>query len=168
MGMIFAVPLTAFLAAATAPFRVVSRPFRVLVLSAGDGLARSLERELGGPAAVTTVSLRTLEAARVAAGARHLNAVVVDATAPSRFEVENLVELLRSVHGTALVVLWGSDVPVGWSMARALEQAGIRCVLLWRREGLAPLCDLLLSRSDGSHETSRRPIDRLASSAVQK
>jgi hypothetical protein len=74
--------------------------------------------------------------------------LVIDALAPPSIRKGDLSALITNVPETATVVLWGHDVPAGWSVAAILEQHRVRVVSLREADGTAPLMDLIRARRE--------------------
>lgn len=129
---------------ATAAVPLAERAVRLMVLAGGRGFEHRVGVALGpGRVAPYTVSQT---AALAEAHTTEPHVVLVDATDFPPFGPAELLALTQRLPATTARVLWGAELPYGRSVARAVDGADPRWVLLELREGIDPLLDLIRSR----------------------
>lgn len=127
-------------AKSAAPTRELPRlegPSKVLVVASGSRLARTLKAALGS----RVVPMAVGDGSRVANFIDDFEpgVLVVDLTDPI---AELSSDVARGLDENALVVLWGTG-PEAKQLAEALERRGTRATVFDRREGVAPLVELV-------------------------
>ncbi len=121
-----------------------STPLGVLV-SASGGVGARLHAAIG-PDRMTLTSARN--AVADAALLRATPAVVlIDGADFAAIEPSELAALLSRVPSTTARLLYGPDLPYGAAVLRAVAEIGESITTLDRREGLAPLLDVIRSRA---------------------
>lgn len=130
----------------TQQMETIARPVPVVVLAQNDSFAQRLTLCLGEDRVyATTVS--TPAALRKAVFAQSPLVVVVDGAACESMSADVVADVVRGVPDNVVPVLWNGATE--W--ARGLvERSPLRLVTLERKEGIEPLCDLVLSRFRGA------------------
>lgn len=72
--------------------------------------------------------------------------VLLDASDFPIIEVDRLAERLARIGPDVVKAVWGADLPYGAAMLTAAEQRGLVLTPFDRREGIAPLMDMIRSR----------------------
>jgi hypothetical protein len=137
----------------TQQMSTITRPVPVVVLAGSSTFADRLALCLGEDRVYTT-TVSSAAALRKALFAQFPMLVVFDATAIGEVQAEAVVEVLRGFPDSVVPVLWAGETPWGERLVNlSLRQTRSRAaalVTLDRREGIEPLCDLVLSRFRGA------------------
>lgn len=116
----------------------------VVVLSASGALAASLTEALGERISASTAG--DVPGAVEALATLRPAVVVIDGAAFPRVEPRDLPALLAELPRTTVRALWGTDTPYGAAALSALVERRAPVTTLDRREGLAPIVDLVRAR----------------------
>jgi hypothetical protein len=130
---------------ATKPMSTMNMPVPVAVVAEGGSFADRLQLCLGDDRvyAFTVASPAALRKALFS----HLPLLaVIDGSASEGADAEELADVLRGIPDSVVPVLWAGETAWG---ERLRAHAPRRLVSLDRREGIEPLCDLVLSRYRG-------------------
>jgi hypothetical protein len=117
----------------------------VVVLSASPALATGLVDALG-PERVAPSTAGSVATAVGMLAARRPALVLVDGAAFPSIEPRDLPDLLGELPRTTVRALWGTDTPYGAAALAALVERRAPVTPLDRREGLAPIVDLVRAR----------------------
>lgn len=122
------------------------RPVFVVVIAGSGALAGRLQAALG-PAMMTAIPTTSMEQLHqhIAVGAPQV--VLIDAADFANIEPDTLALVLEQLPATTVRGIWGADLPYGVAIIRALAARGSPVTPLDRREGIAPLLDLVRSRA---------------------
>lgn len=118
----------------------------VIVLSSSESMATQLEGALGTER-VSAVAVRTAMGLRRALDAIAPGVVIVDAATFPTIEPAEVATTLSQLPRAVLRAIWGSDLPYGAVTMTECAQLGVTVTPLDRREGTAPLIDLLRART---------------------
>lgn len=136
----------------TQQMSTIARPVPVVVVAASSTFADRLALCLGEDRVYTT-TVSSAAALRKALFAQFPMLVVFDASAIGEIEADSIVDVLRGFPDSVVPVLWAGETPWGERLVNlAMRMTGSRAaalVTLDRREGIEPLCDLVLSRFRG-------------------
>lgn len=119
----------------------------VLVLSAGDEMANQLEGALGADR-ISAAGVKTAMGLRRALDAIAPGVVIVDAARFPTIEPADVATALAALPRSVLRVIWGSDLPYGSVTSTECARLGVSTTSLDRREGIAPLVDLVRARTE--------------------
>jgi hypothetical protein len=128
----------------TLALRPITEVVRVLVVSSRPAFATTLELSLGS-SLIETEPAESLLALRERLE-RDVDVVLIDAGDPPPAEPTKLAAVLNRAAPGALIAIWGSELPFGMELTRALEAGGVDCIPFLNREGIAPFVDLVRSR----------------------
>ncbi len=132
----------------TQQMSTITRPVPVVVLAEQSLFADRLGICLGEDR-VYTSTVTSPAGLRKALFAQSPLVVVLDATTCANISIEDVVEVLRGFPDNVVPVLWGGETAWGERLvASAPRKPAV--VTLERKEGIEPLCDLVLSRFRGT------------------
>lgn len=131
----------------TQQMSTIARPVPVVVLAEQPLFADRLGLCLGEDR-VYTSTVGNAAALRKALFAQSPLLVVIDATTVSSLVVDEVADVLRGFPDNVVPVLWGGETAWGERLV-ALAPRKPAVVTLDRKEGIEPLCDLILSRFRG-------------------
>jgi hypothetical protein len=117
----------------------------VFVLSASETLGAELERALGTHA-VATVTFDDPARVRKALAFKPPAIVIVDGASFPSIEPSEMPSLLGGLPPTTVRAVWGTDTPYGASVIGELASKRAPFTPLDRREGVAPIVDLVRAR----------------------
>lgn len=134
----------------TQQMSTISRPVPVVVLATANTFSERLGLCLGEDR-VYTSTVASAAALRKALFAQFPMLVVIDASSIGDVDPEAVAEVVRGFPDSVVPVLWAGETPWGARLlALAPRTASARSVVtLDRKEGIEPLCDLVLSRFRG-------------------
>lgn len=123
---------------------IPGRAVRVLLISSRDAIGDMLELALGRDL-VNPVLAHPLSS--IAHRIEHeSDVVVIDGVSPPTIGPLELAQSLTRATKDVWLAVWGADEPYGKEVAGALVAAGVHCVPLPRKEGIAPFIDLVRAR----------------------
>lgn len=125
-------------------FSLETRP--VFVLSHARHFADQLRAALG-PEAITPVLIPDEKTLRDRLAMLSPALILIDAVSLPAIEPDALVTRLRAVPSQIVKAVWGTDVAYGQRLLEASEHHGVSLTPFDRKEGIAPLMDVLRSRS---------------------
>lgn len=118
----------------------------VVVAAATSNFSDKLRRALGGEVASTLLA-KDSPSLSSALSRKPPSLVVIDASDFPTIEPPRLISSLdHYTDEDAIRALWGSDLPYGIAVAQAAEQQGVAITPFDRREGIAPLMDIIRAR----------------------
>lgn len=118
----------------------------VIVVSETDAMARQLEGALGSTR-ICAIAVRSAKGLELALGSTAPGVVIVDAARFAPLEPAQLAATLASLPRSVLRAIWGSDLPYGAATIAECARLGTGVTSLDRREGIAPLVDLVRART---------------------
>jgi hypothetical protein len=121
------------------------RPVTAIIVASSERFAAGLRAALG-TARVVVLATHSLEQLIEQVNVAPPAVVVIDAADFPEIEPDTLGSTLEHLPKTAVRAIWGADLPYGTAVLRALLDRSIPATPLDRREGMAPLLDLLRSR----------------------
>ncbi len=137
----------------TQQMSTITRPVPVVVVASGTTFADRLGLCLGEDRVYTT-TVGTAAALRKALFAHFPMLVVFDASAIGEIDAESIADVLRGFPDNVVPVLWAGETAWGERLMaiapRNSASRGPALVTLERKEGIEPLCDLVLSRFRGA------------------
>jgi hypothetical protein len=131
----------------TLALKPITESVRVLVVSTREAFASTLELSLG-TSLVKTEPAQSMLALRERLD-QEVDIVLVDAGDPPPTEPTRLASVLNRVAEGVWIAVWGSELPFGQELTRALEAGGRECIPFLVEEGVAPFVDLVRSRQAG-------------------
>lgn len=117
----------------------------VLVLSSSDALGLQIEQALGSDQ-VATLTYDEHARAEKALGFRPPALLIVDGAAFPMIEPSAMPGLFGKLPPTTVRAVWGTDTPYGGAVLAELADRRTSFTPLDRREGLAPILDLIRAR----------------------
>jgi hypothetical protein len=120
-------------------------PVFVIVIAGSGTLAGRLQAALGSNM-MTATPTTSLEQLHEHLGIAAPQVVLIDAADFANIEPDPLALVLEQLPATTVRGIWGADLPYGAAILRALAGRGSPATPLDRREGIAPLLDLVRSR----------------------
>ncbi|MBN8614969.1 MAG: hypothetical protein J0L92_30500 [Deltaproteobacteria bacterium] len=135
----------------TQQMSTIARPVPVVVLAASASFSERLGLCLGEDR-VYCSTVATAAALRKALFAQFPMLVVIDASSVGEVDADSVAEVVRGFPDGVVPVLWAGETPWGERLlSLAPRTASARNVVtLDRKEGIEPLCDLVLSRFRGA------------------
>ena len=121
------------------------RPPFVVVMAAGDAFSSKLVAALG-PGRVTAVPAPSLERLQAVTRMNAPQVTVVDASDVPPIDAAKLAGALAALPETTVRAIWGAELPAGIAVLRALGNLERAAMPFDRREGIAPLLDVVRSR----------------------
>ncbi|MFK7987000.1 MAG: hypothetical protein AB8I08_13325 [Sandaracinaceae bacterium] len=125
-------------------FSLETRP--VFVLSHARHFADQLRAALG-PEAITPVLVPDEQTLHDRLSMLSPALILIDAVSLPAIEPDALVKRLRAVPSQIVKAVWGTDVAYGQRLLEASQRHGVSLTPFDRKEGIAPLMDVLRSRS---------------------
>ncbi len=122
-----------------------SFPVFVIVIAGTGTLAARLQAALGSNT-MTAIPTASLEQLHEHIALAPPQVVLIDAADFANIEPDPLALVLEQLPATTVRGIWGADLPYGAAILRALGARGSPATPLDRREGIAPLLDLVRSR----------------------
>ncbi|MEM7449333.1 MAG: hypothetical protein AAF355_13960 [Myxococcota bacterium] len=120
-------------------------PVPVLITSGSDGLARSLDQSLGARL-VKVIHIEDVGGISRAVFSASPLLVVVDADDPPAGAQGVLIEATRRLPLGVLLVLWGSETPMGRHLGGVFDKESINAIGVESEHGVEALGDLIASR----------------------
>lgn len=121
-------------------------PLRLLVLSERRHLGEQLRLAIG-PDRLAVTTAATADQCRAIIRDFAPDVILFDANDPPMVRPPDIARVLESTPATTMRVLWGRELRVARDVMKACDELRIGIVSLDRREGSAPLFDLLRSRA---------------------
>lgn len=120
-------------------------PVFVIVIAGTGALADRLQAALG-PNVMAVIPATSMEQLHDHLAIAAPKVVLLDAADFANIEPDPLALVLEQLPATTVRGIWGADLPYGAAVLRALSNRGSPATPLDRREGIAPLLDLVRSR----------------------
>lgn len=117
----------------------------VFVLSSSEQLAEAIQQGLGTEH-VTTLTYDEAARVRKAIAFKAPAIAIVDGAGFPRIEPSSVPEILEALPPTSVRAVWGTDTPYGASVVASLASRRAAFTPLDRREGIAPVLDLVRAR----------------------
>lgn len=128
---------------ATTAVPTAKDPVSVAVVASSESFARRLGVVLG-PRRVAPFSVASVDVLWGLDASPAL--VLVDCTDFAPIEADDLSRVLAALPPTTVRVVWGSNLPYGRSLLRALSRDEVPHTPIDRKEGIEPLLDLIRAR----------------------
>lgn len=129
----------------TSSFTTAHEVVSVMVVAASLGFAQRINVAFGTGRVAPWVVSTELELADGLEGTPP-PIVIVDASDIPAIPQRALMQKLTALPSTTACVVWGRELPYGRSLAQAAEASGRAWITLEKKEGIAPLLDLVRSR----------------------
>lgn len=117
----------------------------VFVLSSSEALGGEIERSLGTDH-VATLTWDDANRLRKAIAFKPPAIVLVDGASFAPIEPSEMPEIFAALPPTSVRAVWGTDTPYGAAVIGELAAKGAPFTPLDRREGIAPVVDLVRAR----------------------
>ena len=132
----------------TSSFTTAHEVVSVMVVAASLGFAQRINVAFGTGRVAPWVVSTELELADGLEGTPP-PIVIVDASDIPAIPQRALMQKLTALPSTTACVVWGRELPYGRSLTQAAEASGRAWITLEKKEGIAPLLDLVRSRRKG-------------------